>query len=38
VSLVQEFQSGGYAYSICNADWTPAMADLAAIIAERLVD
>jgi hypothetical protein len=38
VSLAQEFQSGGYVYSICNEDWTPAMADLAAIIAERLVD
>ncbi|HUT77245.1 MAG TPA: hypothetical protein VM285_06140 [Polyangia bacterium] len=38
VSLAQGFQSGGYVYSICNEDWTPAMADLAAIIAERLVD
>jgi hypothetical protein len=38
VSLAQDFQSGGYVYSICNEDWTPAMADLAAIIAERLQD
>jgi tetrahydromethanopterin S-methyltransferase subunit G len=38
VSLAQSFQTGGYVYSICNEDWTPAMADLAAIIAERLQD
>jgi hypothetical protein len=38
VSLAQGFQTGGYVYSICNEDWTPAMADLAAIIADRLVD
>ncbi len=38
VALAQSFQSGGYIYSICNEDWTPAMADLAAIIAERLQD
>lgn len=36
VELAQEFQDNGYIYSICNEDWSPAMAELAGLFAENL--
>jgi hypothetical protein len=36
VSLAQQFDNMGYVYSICNADWSPAMMDIAKLIAENL--
>jgi hypothetical protein len=32
VQMAQLFGARGYLYSICNADWSPAMTDLAAMI------
>jgi hypothetical protein len=32
VELAQQFGARGYVYSICNADWSPAMSELAAMI------
>jgi len=32
VALAQLFGDRGYVYSICNADWSPAMSELAAMI------
>ncbi|HUT79143.1 MAG TPA: hypothetical protein VM285_15705, partial [Polyangia bacterium] len=36
VSLAQQFDNMGYVYSICNQDWSPAMMDIAKLIAENL--
>lgn len=36
VELAQQFGKLGYVSSICNGDWSPAMSDIAALIAERL--
>lgn len=36
VELAQEFMDNGYVYSICNADWSPAMGELASLIASNL--
>jgi hypothetical protein len=36
VQLAAEFQNLGYMYSICRADWSPAMEDIAQLIAENL--
>ncbi|MCP4679992.1 MAG: hypothetical protein GY854_31770 [Deltaproteobacteria bacterium] len=36
VDLAEQWGSSGYVYSICNADWTPAMNDIAEMIAERV--
>lgn len=36
VELAQELANMGYVHSICNADWTPAIDDLAALIAGNL--
>ncbi|MCP4198456.1 MAG: hypothetical protein GY762_15005 [Proteobacteria bacterium] len=33
VEVAQEFGDNGYVYSICNEDWSPAMADIANLIA-----
>jgi hypothetical protein len=32
VELAQSFGDRGYVYSICNADWSPAMSELAQLI------
>ncbi|MCP4603130.1 MAG: hypothetical protein GY847_21885 [Proteobacteria bacterium] len=36
VQVAQEFASSGYVYSICNADWSPAMKELSKMIAQRI--
>ncbi|MCP4603220.1 MAG: hypothetical protein GY847_22345 [Proteobacteria bacterium] len=36
VQVAQEFTSNGYVYSICNADWSPAMKEIARVIAENI--
>jgi hypothetical protein len=36
VKVAQSFGTRGYIYSICNADWSPAMEDIAKVIAENL--
>jgi hypothetical protein len=36
VHLAQEFGNSGYISSICNADWTPAMLDIATLILEHV--
>jgi len=36
VEVAQSFSANGYVYSICNADWSPAMKDIAAVIAENI--
>jgi hypothetical protein len=36
VELAQQFRSMGYVYSICNADWSPAMAEVAELIASQM--
>jgi len=36
VELAQQASSMGYVYSICNADWSPAMEDIARLIAESM--
>ncbi len=36
VSLAESFGANGFVYSICNADWNPAMEELAAIAAGRM--
>jgi len=36
VELAQEFKNMGYMYSICRANWSPAMEDIAKLIAENL--
>ena len=36
VELAQEFEGGGYVYSICNQDWTPAMREFAGIVLGRM--
>jgi hypothetical protein len=35
VKVAQEFGDMGYVYSVCNANWSPAMSKIAQIIAER---
>jgi hypothetical protein len=37
VKVAQKFGPSGYVYSICNADWSPAMAKIAAILGQNLV-
>ncbi len=36
VKVAQEFGERGYVYSICNADWSPAMKEIAEVIAENM--
>jgi hypothetical protein len=36
VEVAQEFQNMGYMYSICRPNWSPAMEDIAQLIAENL--
>ncbi|MDJ0763299.1 MAG: hypothetical protein QNJ97_09950 [Myxococcota bacterium] len=36
VKVAQDFANNGYVYSICNADWSPAMRDIAQVIAENI--
>ncbi len=36
VKLAQRFAGNSYIYSICNADWSPAMESIAAVIAEAI--
>ncbi|MBN2341067.1 MAG: hypothetical protein JXX29_11140 [Deltaproteobacteria bacterium] len=36
VEMAQMYEEMGYVYSICNNDWTPAMEDIASIIAGML--
>jgi hypothetical protein len=36
VELAERFDELGYAYSICREDWSPAMEDIARLIAENL--
>jgi len=36
VKTAQLFDHMGYVYSICNADWSPAMRDIAKLIAEQM--
>ncbi|MBW2276553.1 MAG: hypothetical protein JRF63_03610 [Deltaproteobacteria bacterium] len=38
VELAQEFGENGYVFSICNADWTDAMEDIARVIINELTD
>ncbi len=38
VRVAQEFGAHGYIYSICNEDWSPAMRNIARILAENLVE
>jgi hypothetical protein len=38
VELAQEFGENGYVFSICNADWTDAMEDIARVIIDELTD
>jgi hypothetical protein len=36
VSLAQQFDNMGYVYSICQPDWSPAMNDIAKLIAAQI--
>jgi hypothetical protein len=36
VKVAQHFGSSGYVYSICNEDWSPAMKEIARVIAENV--
>jgi hypothetical protein len=36
VELAEEFKNMGYMYSVCREDWSPAMKDIAKLIAENL--
>lgn len=36
VAVAQEFQQNSFVYSICNADWSPAMRSIAEIIAKNI--
>jgi hypothetical protein len=36
VKVAEEFQANGYVYSICNQDWSPAMKDIARVIAQNI--
>ncbi len=36
VKVAQEFGANGYVYSICNENWSPAMKDIARVIAENI--
>jgi hypothetical protein len=38
VELAQAFGENGYVFSICNADWTDAMEDIARVIIDELID
>jgi hypothetical protein len=37
VKVAQDFGSSGYVYSICKADWSPAMERIAQIIAAQII-
>lgn len=36
VQVAESFGSNGYVYSICNQDWSPAMKDIAQVIAQNV--
>lgn len=36
VSVAQDFMANSFVYSICNADWSPAMESIAEIIAKQI--
>jgi hypothetical protein len=36
VELAQRFETMGYVYSICNDDWSPAMMEIARLIASKI--
>ncbi|MBN2525790.1 MAG: hypothetical protein JXR76_05300 [Deltaproteobacteria bacterium] len=36
VKMAEKFGNNGYVYSICNADWSPAMQEIAGLIAKNL--
>jgi len=36
VELARRFETMGYVYSICNDDWSPAMAEIARLIASKI--
>lgn len=36
VKLAQEYDNKGYVYSICHEDWSPAMEEIAKLIAEEM--
>lgn len=36
VNVAESFGSNGYVYSICNQDWSPAMRDIARVIAQNI--
>ncbi|MDJ0764622.1 MAG: hypothetical protein QNJ97_16710 [Myxococcota bacterium] len=36
VQLAKKFAKNGYVYSICNEDWSPAMRDIAQVIAKNM--
>ncbi len=36
VKVAEDFGANGYVYSICNEDWSPAMKEIAKVIAENI--